>query len=221
MRRWNTYTGHIGAGGHDHSHDASSDHTHDIEETEGVDLFPQIAMDKVQCLNERNTGIGKFCLKPYAKRLDHSRFLLSDEDDAECILHIPFSEAVRCTGICICADDNGTAPRIAKIFVNRNDVDFSLAEELKADMKLTDMHRDVSAEVFYFTPRSGKFTTCHSLTIYVSDNWGGDSTRINYIGFKGINTKLKRQIVHAVYEVRGCPSENQTLASSAAPQLGK
>ena len=40
---------------------------------------------------------------------------------------------------------------------------------------------------------NGKFTTCHSITIYVEDNWGGDETRINYIGmllYSSLLTKL-------------------------------
>ena len=202
-RNWNLFAGHSGSGGHGHDHDHTSDHSHDQGEVDGVDLFPQIDMDKVRCLNDRRSS-GKCCLKPYAKRLDHTTYLLSEEDDPEIILHIPFTEAVRLAGICICADDNTNAPRNVKIFVNRDDVDFGLAEDLKADLYLKDMHKDVSADVIYFprtfylyvlftsnddktlllqyTAKNGKFTTCHSITIYVEDNWGGDETRINYIG---------------------------------------
>ena len=202
-RNWERFAGHSGSGGHGHEHDHTSDHSHDQGEVDGIDLFPQIDMDKVRCLNDRRSS-GKCCLKPYAKRLDHRTYLLSEEDDPEVILHVPFTEGVRLAGICICADDNTNAPRNVKIFVNREDVDFGLAEDLKADLYLKDMHKDVSADVFYF-PRTfffcfclclstyvtnsrctaannGKFTTCHSITIYVEDNWGGDETRINYIG---------------------------------------
>lgn len=174
----------------------------------------------MRCLNERRKDTGKFCLKPYSKRLDHRQYLLSEEDDPECILHVPFTEGVRLAGICVAAENADTAPRHLKIFVNRDDIDFGLAEDLKADMELKDMHRDVSAEVFYFPPRNGKFSTCHSLTIYVADNWGGDATRINYVGFKGVSTKLKRKVVEAVYEIRGVPETN-TANATASPQVGK
>ena len=224
MRRWNQFAGHGslggGGGGHGHEHDHTSDHSHDQGEVDGVDLFPQIAMDRVRCLNERTHGMGKSCLKPYEKRLDHRTHLLSDEDDPECIIHVPFTESIRLVGLCICGNNDDTAPKHVKVFVNREDIDFSLAEDLKADMELKDLHRDVSADIFYFPPRNGKFTTCHSLTLYVSDNYGGDSTRINFIGFRGVATKLKRQVVHAVYELYDVPESN-SIDAAAAPQIGK
>eukprot|EP00938_MAST-03A_sp_MAST-3A-sp1_P004915 g4915.t1 len=190
-RNWERFAGHSGSGGHGHEHDHTSDHSHDQGEVDGVDLFPQIDMDKVRCLNDRRSS-GKCCLKPYAKRLDHRTYLLSEEDDPEVILHVPFTEGVRLAGICICADDNTNAPRNVKIFVNREDVDFGLAEDLKADLYLKDMHKDVSADVFYF-PR-----------------------------FKGIATNLKRQVVHAVYELRSVEDVTKTFASSGAPaKLGQ
>jgi len=161
-RNWERFAGHSGSGGHGHEHDHTSDHSHDQGEVDGIDLFPQIDMDKVRCLNDRRSS-GKCCLKPYAKRLDHRTYLLSEEDDPEVILHVPFTEGVRLAGICICADDNTNAPRNVKIFVNREDVDFGLAEDLKADLYLKDMHKDVSADVFYF-PRTFFFVfVCVSL----------------------------------------------------------
>jgi hypothetical protein len=149
-RNWDRFAGHSGSGGHGHEHDHMSDHSHDQTQVDGVDLFPQIAIDKVRCANERRSGTGKFCLKPYAKRLDHRKYLISEEDDPEVILHVPFTEAVRLAGICICANDDTSAPKNVKIFVNRDDIDFGLAEDLKADLYLKDMHKDVSADVFYF-----------------------------------------------------------------------
>ena len=40
-----------------------------------------------------------------------------------------------------------------------------------------------------------------SLTIFVQDNYGADTTRINFIGFKGEFGKGKRRAVHTIYEV--------------------
>ena len=58
-----------------------------------------------------------------------------------------------------------------------------------------------------------------SLTLYVSDNWGGECTRINFVGFRGVATKLKRQVVHAVYELYDVPESN-ALDAKAAPKMG-
>ena len=176
-RNWERFAGHSGSGGHGHEHDHTSDHSHDQGEVDGIDLFPQIDMDKIRCLNDRRSS-GKCCLKPYAKRLDHRTYLLSEEDDPEVILHVPFTEGVRLAGICICADDNTNAPRNVKIFVNREDVDFGLAEDLKADLYLKDMHKDVSADVFYF-PRRFLCSSLSILTLQTLDVFHSEKRQVH------------------------------------------
>ena len=70
-------------------------------------------------------------------------------------------------------------------------------------------------ECYYFCRRD-KFNTVSSVTIFVSDNYGADTTRINFIGFKGEFGKGKRRAVEAIYEVSGSAMDAKLNGTSMA-----
>ena len=118
-----------------------------------------------------------------------------------------------------------------KIFVNRTDLDFEMARELEATMnlELVPPEHCISdqATLDYPLRPAGRFQGCSSITLYFPDNYSSIpvnsnrsiaaeddaqsilSTEINYIGFKGRGTHIKRMVVETVYESRGLKQDHQ------------
>jgi len=66
---------------------------------------------------------------------------------------------------------------------NRDDIDFSNVSQFKAVQEF-DLHEDFKGEIEYPT-KVAKFNNISNITIYISDNFGGSTTKIYYIGLKG------------------------------------
>jgi hypothetical protein len=192
------------ANGHGHEHDVY-DHAHDsINSIVGEEsLSGYIDHGSIICLNEETEGMGKNPFKHTENRLDDDPYLESDADE-QLLIHVPFSEAVCIKSICIVGHQNGQAPRNIKLWANKepHDIDFPTAEESKGDQEIKNLHQDLNAECYYFCKRD-KFNSVSTVTIFVDSNYGADTTRINYIGFKGEFGKGKRRAVDAIYEVSG------------------
>lgn len=144
-----------------------------------------------------------------------------------------FSEAVAIHSICICGNSSlarATAPPFhVKIFVNRIDLDFEMARELEPAMNLELVPPEhclsEQATLDYPLRPAGRFQGCSSITLFFSDNYSAPhnsnrdnfiediesilSTEINYIGFKGKGTNMKRMAVEAVYESIGMKQDHQ------------
>eukprot|EP00949_MAST-11_sp_MAST-11-sp1_P004991 g4991.t1 len=196
------------ADGHGHPHEVY-DHTHDEDDT-GLgeeQILSSIDMENVICLNEAEDGMGKKPFKPYEDRRTDEPFLESDADE-QLLLHIPFNEAVSIKSFCFVGHEGGKAPRNIKIWANRqaHDLDFESAEESTPDQELTQLHQDYEANCYYYAKR-GKFNTVSSITLFISHNYGAETTRINFIGLKGEKGFGQRRAVHAVYEVAPCPGD--------------
>ncbi|XVF48635.1 hypothetical protein PTKIN_Ptkin03bG0206100 [Pterospermum kingtungense] len=60
-----------------------------------------------------------------------------------------------------------------------------------------------------------KFQSVASITLHFPESFGGDTTQIHYIGFKGEATQLKRDVVATiVYEITPNPSDHKTRAET-------
>ncbi len=55
--------------------------------------------------------------------------------------------------------------------------------------------------------RMAKFSNVRSLTLFIDENHGGDTTRVNYLALKGIFTPLKSEPIVAQYELRPMPGK--------------
>lgn len=94
------------------------------------------------------------------------------------------------------------APAKMKAFTNRDDVDFDTAESTTATQEW-DLVRDIpKGQLAEYPTRLTKFQNIRNLTLYFPENFGGDTTRIHYIGLKGEWTEIKRDPIITVYEVR-------------------
>lgn len=219
---------------HGHSHD------HEHGDDEGYSLHEAVDKDKVRCLNEAVAGSCKKVIKTFEDRFSNKPSLVcqewesddyddEDEEKPELLLHVPFSEAVSVHHICVRGPEGNetSAPSKVKIFVDRDDIDFELARELKPVMEIdfispehehevTANHQhdgEGPATIDYPVRPAGKFQNISSITMYFPDNFDSRNghfpqTEISYVGFKGKGTNVKRRAVDCVYESRGMKKDH-------------
>jgi hypothetical protein len=93
-------------------------------------------------------------------------------------------------------------------FINRDDVDFSIASDLPATATITTIpptYAGQHSEVPEYSVKRVHFNNVRNITLYIEDNYGEgdeDVSRLWYLGFKGEWMDLKDTPVVAVYEVR-------------------
>lgn len=178
------------------------------------DLLPYIDLEGVCALNESERGACKRVFKTHDQRLDRTRFVESEEDDPQIIIHIPFISPVKIKSVSLIGGGDGTAPRVLRAFINRETLDFSDAEGAQP-VQQWDLAEDASGDLEYPTQFS-KFQSVTKLSLFVPENFGGDHSVISYIGLSGVGTDHKRKAVCAVYEARGVGNLNDPLKDAAA-----
>ncbi|XP_015167790.1 PITH domain-containing protein 1 isoform X1 [Solanum tuberosum] len=190
---------------HDHDcadHNCSSDWS----------LFKHIDLPKVSALNESVTGSVKSVFKPWEQRLNSSEgHLESNEGDPELIVFIPFTADVKIKSIAIVGGADGTSPSKMRAFVNRDGIDFSDAQSMQA-IQEWDLAENLQGVLEYQT-RYSRFQSVGNITLHFPDNFGADTTRIQYIGLKGEATQMKRDVVaNIVYEIMPNPSDHKVFS---------
>ncbi|KAF9578584.1 hypothetical protein BGW38_005548 [Lunasporangiospora selenospora] len=178
--------GHGHGDGHGHGHD--HDHSHDAPDSDLVheSLYQKIDHDNVTCLNESAPNAGRNVLKPWHEKMDDTKL----------------------KSISIRSEPGETAPKKLKAFVNKDDLDFDNAESTGATQEWT-LVEDTNNQVAEYSTRIAKFTSIRSLTLYFSENYGGDTTRISFIGLKGEYSEFKRDPIITVYELQANPADHK------------
>jgi hypothetical protein len=131
----------------------------------------------------------------------------SEEDDPELLLHVPFSGSVKLTGITVVGGPDGASPAKLKVFINRDDLDFSAAADLPA-VQEWDLLENYGGQIEYPT-HAAKFNGVHSLDLYFPSNYGADRTTISFIGLRGEFSERRREAVEAVYEAKPMPQDHK------------
>ncbi|KAL4424497.1 hypothetical protein ABPG77_006806 [Micractinium sp. CCAP 211/92] len=195
-----------GCAAHDHDcgeHDCSS----------AWSLYKHIDIQHVRCLNEAVEGSCRKVFKPWHRRLEPAgatgsgEQLDSEEDDPELLLHVPFDGSVKLTGITVVGGPEGTAPSKLKVYINRDDLDFSIVSDMPA-VQEWELLENADGTVEYPT-HAAKFNGVHSLDLYFPSNHGADHTTITFIGLRGEFAERRRQAVEAVYEAKPMPQDHQ------------
>ncbi|KAG0042431.1 hypothetical protein BGZ83_000463 [Gryganskiella cystojenkinii] len=201
---------------HGHGHD-DHDHDHDESPDSGLvheSLHQRIDHDNVVCLNESEPGQGRSILKPWHEKMDDTKILESDADE-QLILRIPFTGMVKLKSITIRSEPGETAPRTMKAFTNKDDLDFDNAESTTATQEW-DLVEDTHGQVAEYSTRVAKFSSIRSLTLFFGENFGGDTTRISFIGLKGEFSEFKRDPIITVYELQANPADHKVPGTKDA-----
>lgn len=119
-------------------------------------------------------------IKSYDERENDTPYMVSNEDDPEMIMHVPFTEGVRVTHVSITGHVGGQAPKEVKIWADREDIDFTNAEDLTPSQTIElvdpDVHIGFDGNLDY-PLRGSKFNNITHLTLFFTDNFGADETR--------------------------------------------
>ncbi|KAI6693513.1 hypothetical protein NL676_021223 [Syzygium grande] len=167
-----------------------------------------------RALNEAVPGSVKSVFKAWQHRLNFSEgYLESNDGDPELLVFIPFTSDVKIKSISIVGGADGTSPSKMRAFINREGIDFSDAQSMQA-VQEWDLAENMQGMLEYQT-RYSKFQSVGNITLHFPDNFGGDTSQIYYIGFKGEATQLKRDVVATiVYELMPNPSDHKTKAET-------
>ncbi|KAJ3158150.1 hypothetical protein HDU86_003102 [Geranomyces michiganensis] len=184
------------------------DHIHDEACGEEYSLWQQIDIDNVSCLNEAHDGSAKTVFKHWEDRHDTTKFVESDADE-QLIVNIPFTANIKLKSISIVGAGD-SAPSKMQAFTNRDDIDFTSAEGTPAAQEWELVRDTPRGEVAEYATRLTKFQNVRKLTLYFSENFGADTTRITYIGLKGEFTEIKRDPIVTVYELAANPADHKT-----------
>ncbi|KAK4251675.1 PITH domain-containing protein [Corynascus novoguineensis] len=201
---------------HDHSHGGHDEHDHsdDITPALQFSLYQHIDFDGVTALNEAEYGLGKAVVKKtWAERLTAEPELASDVDE-QLIVNVPFTGQVKLHSILLRTSDSDSAPKTLKVIINRDDVDFGVAEETSGTQEF-ELSR--TGEVQELPVRRARFNAVRRLTLFFPDNFGDgeeDVTRISYIGFKGEWMQLGRAPANILYEAAANPGDHKIKGTS-------
>jgi hypothetical protein len=167
-----------------------------------ADLLGSIDLEKVRCLNEAHNKTGKELFREHERRFEKEQSVVSD-CDGEVLLIVPFVAQVKLRSVCVIAKDINCAPHLLRLFVNNENVDFSLAEQ----GAVQEFHIGANLEgEAHNAVNPQKFSHVHKLIIHLKG--ASEETGVSYIQLKGEATNIKRQAVQTVYELNPQAKKN-------------
>lgn len=130
-----------------------------------------------------------------------------------------FTGQVRLQSVLVRASDSESAPATMKLYINRDDLDFSTAEELPSTQTI-ELAR--TNDIQEHAVKRALFNNTRSLTLFFDRNFSsafgeGDEevTRLWYIAFKGEYMKLSKEPVSFLYEAAANPADHKQLVGGA------
>ncbi|KAI2631725.1 translation protein [Xylaria nigripes] len=193
---------------HDHHDHHGHDHSDDITPAIQRSLYQHIDMDRIHTFNETVRDSGKAIVKKtWNERLEVETELASYADE-QLIIHIPFTGQVKLHSILLRTSSSACAPRTLRLFLNRDDLDFSNAEDVKPQQEF---ELSQTSEVQEIPVKRYLFSNARSLALFFVDNFGeGEEpvTRLSYLAFKGDWMQVGRAPVNILYEAAARPSDH-------------
>ncbi|KAI9753469.1 MAG: kinetochore-associated Ndc80 complex subunit spc25 [Chaenotheca gracillima] len=206
--------------GHDHSGGGGHDHSDDVTPALQKYLYQQIDFDKITTLNEVAPDSGTAIVKKgWEKRLDPQPELESDADE-QLLMYIPFAGQVKLHNIMIRSSPSSCAPLTLKLFINRDDLDFSSASDLSPTQTL---ELSQTSDIQEMPLKRVLWNTTRSVTLFFEDNHSRgeeDVTRLSFLGFQGEFMKLSREPVNFLYEAAANPSDHKPIVGASNMMSG-
>ncbi|KAH7366756.1 PITH domain-containing protein [Plectosphaerella cucumerina] len=203
-----------GDDGHGHVHDHSDDITPALQHS----LYQQINFDEVTTLNETVRDSGRAIVrKTWAERLSEDPELASDADE-QLLMNIPFTAQVKLHSLLLRTSDSPSAPRTLHVFLNRDDIDFSSAEDAQPTQTF-ELSR--TSQVQEIPVKRALFAGVRRLTLFFPDNFEDEdeTTRVSYLGFKGEWSALGRAPTNIIYESAARPNDH-VVRGAESNQMG-
>jgi hypothetical protein len=109
------------------------------------------------------------------------------------MIHLAFNETVNVSGITfkpynVSSFDASTAPKTVKLYVNRENMGFSDADDIEATQVLEIEEGDYSSgsDGVTMALKFVKFQRVNSITVFVDSNFGGDITCLGGLSVIGV-----------------------------------
>ncbi|KAK7229119.1 hypothetical protein V2G26_001289 [Clonostachys chloroleuca] len=199
--------------GHDH-HDHEHDHTDDLTPAIQFSLYEQVNFDEIITLNESRRDAGKAIVKKtWAERLNVEPELESDADE-QILMTVPFTAQIKLHSILLRTSPSPSAPKTLHVYINRDDMDFSAAEDATPVQKF---ELSQTSDVQEIPVKRALFGKVHRLVLFFVDNFGDgdeDVSRVSYVGFKGEWTKLGKAPSNILYEAAAQPGDHKVKGTS-------
>lgn len=109
-----------------------------IEEEYLVDLTDAINRHGVYAMNERIVGSVKGIFKQKEDMTNRDTWVESNEGDPELLIYVPFNSAVQLKSMTMIGGEDGSSPAHIKMYVNKENSDFSLVEEAVSTQVMID-----------------------------------------------------------------------------------
>jgi hypothetical protein len=160
------------------------------EENINEDLVAEIEDSQVECLNEaKDHNVKHLILNSKSKNISFSTYLESSDDD-QLLIYIPFKNKVHIRSVQFFAPDDESCPKTIKIFANKPGMDFDDANDSPATETIELKSADAANKAAKPTPvKITKFRNVSSLTIFVENNHGGDTSKLVAIKLIGTTTE--------------------------------
>ena len=126
-----------------------------------------------------------------------------------------FTGQVKLHSILIRTSNSSSAPQTLKVFINRDDLDFSTASDLAPTQQF---ELSQTSEIQDIAVKRALFGKVQSLTLFVEDNHGEDVSRLSYLGFKGDWMQLGRAPTNIIYEAAANPNDH-TIKGTSVNQM--
>jgi len=148
-----------------------------------IELFlsDQIDARRAECLNvSKEHSLRDMILNSNSlvERANTDNYVES-ADDEQLILFLPFKQKHHLRSIRFYAPNSESCPRTIRLFVNRPHMDFDSVESLKADQEIVLSGEEATRNpVKPIALKGTHFRNVNSLTVFVRDNHGADTTMI-------------------------------------------
>ncbi|MCJ1369962.1 hypothetical protein MMC20_001174 [Loxospora ochrophaea] len=202
--------------GHDHDHDHTEGQVNEDADAAKI-LWKYVDFEGIRTLNESQSNSGAMIVeKTWPQRLEPEPVLTSDADE-QLLMSIPFTGVVRLHEIMIRTSDDDTAPSSLKIYLNRNDLDFSSTSDLEPTQEL---HLSQLNDVQRIPVKRSSFGNTYCLTLFFDSNYGSGVTNIYWLAFKGEFMHLNREPVEILYEKAANPKDHAPVVGIKGMSTG-
>ncbi|PHH78209.1 hypothetical protein CDD82_3159 [Ophiocordyceps australis] len=188
-----------------HGHGDGHDHSDDITPALQSSLYEQINFDEIVTLNESVRDSGKKVVrKAWTERMEAAPEVESDADE-QLLMTVPFTAQVKLHSILLRTSASACAPRTLHVYINREDLDFGAAEELRP-VQVLELAQ--TSEVQEIGVKRALCSSVQRVSLFFVDNFGDETTRLSYLAFKGEWTRLGRAPASIVYEAAPQPGDH-------------
>lgn len=122
-----------------------------------------------------------------------------------------FTAQVKLHSILIRTSPADCAPKTLHLYINRDDLDFSAAEDTQP---LQVLELSQTSDVQEIPVKRALFGKVHRLVLFFVDNFGDDVSRVSYVGFKGEWTRLGKAPANILYEAAPQPGDHKVKGTS-------